>query len=100
MQQGTYVGRLIDNRLRNRPIGPFRYLNKGNLATIGRNRAVADFGRFGFDGWFAWLTWLFVHLLYLVGFQNRILVAVQWAFHYFTYNRKARLIVGNPDEVA
>lgn len=94
MQQGDYVGRTIRARLAGRSCEPFRYIDKGSLATIGRNRAVADFGRLRFSGFLAWLVWLFVHLLYLVGFQNRVLVATQWAFHYFTYNRKARLITG------
>jgi NADH dehydrogenase len=71
-------------------------LDKGTLATIGRDHAVGSFGRLHVHGVLAWLLWLFVHLLYLVGYQNRILVATQWAFHYFTYNRGARLIVGEP----
>ncbi len=93
MQQGGYVGRLIAKRLRGETSRPFRYQDKGILATIGRNQAVAYFGRLRFAGFVAWIVWLLVHLLYLVGFQNRVLVAIQWAFHYFTYNRKARLIV-------
>jgi NADH dehydrogenase len=93
MQQGAYVGRLIKKRLRGAEPGPFHYLDKGMLATIGRKSAVASFGKFHFNGVLAWLAWLFVHLLYLVGFQNRVLVATQWAFHYFTYNRRARIIV-------
>jgi NADH dehydrogenase len=97
MQQGAYVGRLIGRRLRRAACDHFRYIDKGTLATIGRNCAVADFRGLRFDGFLAWIAWLFVHLLYLVGFQNRVLVAIQWAFHYVTYNRKARLIlVGGP----
>lgn len=94
MQQGRYVGKLIRRRLRRKESRPFRYFDKGNLATIGRNHAVGMFGRLHFHGVLAWLLWLFVHLMYLVGFQNRVLVALQWAFHYFTYNRNARLILG------
>ena len=93
MQQGAYVGRLIGRHLRGETGQPFHYVDKGTLATIGRNRAVARFRKLRFSGFVAWIVWLFVHLLYLVGFQNRVLVVIQWAFHYFTYNRKARLIV-------
>jgi NADH:ubiquinone reductase (H+-translocating) len=73
----------------------FHYLDKGSMATIGRNKAIADlhFARFG--GFFAWLTWLFVHLIFLVGFRNRLLVLFQWACSYFTFNRSARLIYGS-----
>jgi NADH dehydrogenase len=67
------------------------------MATIGRSKAVCDFGRLRFSGLFAWLTWLFVHLLFLVEFENRLLVLVQWAWSYMTFNRGARLITGkNP----
>jgi NADH:quinone reductase (non-electrogenic) len=94
MQQGRYAGRLIARRLRGLHMKPFRYVDKGNLATIGRNHAVGQLWRFHVHGVVAWLLWLFVHLMYLVGFQNRLLVALQWAFHYWTFNRGARLIVG------
>lgn len=92
MQQGRYVARRIRDRLAGRQTLPFRYRDKGSLATIGRAAAVADIGPFHFNGFPAWITWLFVHLMYLVGFQNRVLVFVQWAFHYFTFHRGARLI--------
>jgi NADH dehydrogenase len=95
MQQGRYAARVILNRLaQGKPLPPFHYRNKGSLATIGRKAAVADFGFARFSGWFAWVLWLFVHLLYLVGFQNRLVVLIQWAFEYFTFNRGARLITG------
>jgi len=95
MQQGRYVGRLIRDRLRGTAVAkPFRYFDKGNLATIGRAKAVGMLGRFQFGGLLAWLTWLFVHLMYLVGFENRLLVLIQWAFSYLTFNRRARLITG------
>ncbi|MDW8353943.1 MAG: NAD(P)/FAD-dependent oxidoreductase [Bryobacterales bacterium] len=100
MQQGRYVARAIQARLRGRAIAPFRYRDKGTLATIGRHHAVADFQWLRFDGFPAWVTWLFVHLLYLVGFQNRLLVLIQWAFHYFTFNRGARLITEPPAAVS
>ena len=92
MQQGRYVARVVRSRLANRPAKPFRYLNKGELATIGRAAAVAKFGRLRFSGYPAWLLWLFVHLMYLVDFENRLLVFVQWAWSYVTWNRGARLI--------
>ena len=94
MQQGRYAARLIVNRLRGRPTPAFRYADKGSLATIGRNKAVACVGPLRYTGVLAWLTWLFVHLLYIVEFENRIVVALQWAFAYFTFNRGARLITG------
>lgn len=92
MQQGRYVARLIHARLRGRSLPPFRYFHKGSLATIGRAAAVADFGRLRFGGYPAWLAWLFVHLMYVVEFENRLLVFVQWAWNYVTRNRSARLI--------
>jgi NADH:ubiquinone reductase (H+-translocating) len=95
MQQGRYVASLIQKRLRSEPIEPFHYWNKGNLATIGRRSAVADFGAIRFSGPIAWLAWLFVHLMYLVGFENRVLVLIKWMYNYITRNRGARLITGN-----
>ncbi len=94
MQQGGYVAKAIARRLRGESLAPFRYFNKGNLAVIGRTSAVADFGFLRISGWVAWLVWLFVHLMYLVGFQNRLLVFIQWAFRYLTFHRGARLITG------
>ena len=92
IQQGRYVADAIRRRLAGDAVRPFRYRNKGELATIGRAAAVADFGRLRFSGAVAWLLWLFVHLMYLVGFENRVLVFVQWAWNYATRNRGARLI--------
>ena len=92
MQQGRYAAKLVRGRLAGKTLEPFHYWNKGSLATIGRAAAVADFGRIHIDGYFAWLTWLFVHLMYLVEFDNRLLVLIQWAYNYFTRNRGARLI--------
>jgi NADH:ubiquinone reductase (H+-translocating) len=74
------------------PTKPFRYRNKGDLATIGRSRAIADFGRVHFTGRPAWFLWLTVHIMYLVGFRNRLSVLLQWAYAYFTYQRGVRLI--------
>ena len=94
LQQGRYAGRLIAARIDKKRIGPFRYRDRGSMAIIGRASAVAHLGRLRFSGFFAWLAWLFVHLIQLVEFQNRILVLVQWGWYYFTRNRAARLIVG------
>jgi len=94
IQQGHYAAKLIGHRLRNENPKPFRYLDKGSLATIGRNQAVAVIGPFQFSGILAWLAWLFIHLLYIVEFENRLLIVVQWAYDYFTHNRGARLITG------
>jgi len=92
MQQGRYVADLIRKKLRGETVAPFRYFNKGNLATVGRNKAVAEFGRLHISGFLAWFTWVFVHLMYLVEFENRLLVLVEWIYNYITRNRGARLI--------
>ncbi len=97
MQQGRYVARLIEARLRGRTLAPFRYVDKGNMATIGRAAAVADIFGLKFSGYLAWLAWLFIHLMYLVEFDNRLLVLVEWAYNYVTRNRGARLITGQPE---
>src|SRR5664279_3432447 len=95
MQQGGYVARLIRRRVAGRAApAPFHYFNKGNLATIGRNKAVAEFGKLHISGFPAWFTWVFVHLMYLVEFENRLLVLIEWVYNYFTRNRGARLITG------
>jgi len=94
MQQGRYVARLIAARLAGRSTGPFVYADKGSMAVIGRGAAVADLGWARFNGHLAWLAWLFIHLLYLVEFENRLLVLIQWAINYVTWNRGARLITG------
>src|SRR5580658_4050337 len=97
MQQGNYVAKLIRARLRGDKLSPFHYFDKGNLATIGRGAAVADLNWLRLSGWPAWLIWVFVHLLYIVQFQNRLLVLLQWAWLYLTFDRSARLITGkNP----
>jgi NADH dehydrogenase len=87
------VGRLVGDRLAQRETPPWRYRDKGNLATIGRARAVADLpGRLRLAGLVAWVIWLAVHLWYLVGFENRVVVFVRWAYSFVTRNRGARLI--------
>jgi NADH dehydrogenase len=98
MQQGRYVADLIQRRLRGAAPVAFRYKNHGTMATIGRASAVADLGWIAYSGLFAWLTWLFIHILYLIEFENRILVMFQWAWNYFTRNRTARLITGRDPE--
>jgi NADH:ubiquinone reductase (H+-translocating) len=98
IQQGRYAAKLIRDRLRNEKTKPFRYFDKGSLATIGRNAAVAQIGPLQFSGILAWLAWLFIHLLYIVEFENRLIIAVHWALDYFTYNRGARLITGHGND--
>jgi NADH:quinone reductase (non-electrogenic) len=94
IQQGRYAARLIADRLAGRATPAFHYRDKGNLATIGRGRAVADFGFVRLSGALAWVTWLLVHLWYLIGFQNRLLVFLRWLFSFATHGRGARLITG------
>jgi NADH dehydrogenase len=97
IQQGRFVAKLIAARLRHRPLPAFHYRDLGTLATIGRSAAVADFGKLHFSGLFAWLMWLFIHLMNLVSFRNRLLVLVQWGWNYFSYDRSARLITESPE---
>jgi NADH:ubiquinone reductase (H+-translocating) len=94
MQEGRYVARVVRDRLEGRDVRPFRYVDKGNLATIGRSNAVADIKGLQLSGFVAWVTWLLVHLFYLIGFQNRLLVFLRWTFSFVTHGRGARLITG------
>jgi NADH:ubiquinone reductase (H+-translocating) len=94
MQQGRYAAKVVLARLRSRETGPFHYRDKGNLATIGRAAAVADIKGLKLSGFVAWVVWLTVHLFYLVGFQNRVLVFIRWSVSFFTRGRGARLITG------
>jgi NADH:ubiquinone reductase (H+-translocating) len=97
IQQGRYVGKAIKARLRDEQISAFHYFDKGNLAVIGRGAAVADLNWTGISGFPAWLIWIFIHLLYIVEFESRLLIMLQWAWLYMTYDRSARLITGeNP----
>ncbi len=97
IQEGDYVARTIVRRLRGEKTAPFHYFDKGNLAVIGRGAAVADLNWLRLSGLPAWLIWIFIHLMYIVEFQNRLLIFVQWAWFYFSYDRSARLITGkNP----
>jgi NADH dehydrogenase len=95
MQEGTAAARNIGHDLRGAPRRNFHYIDKGSLATIGRNAAVAQFGKLHISGYLAWLAWLFVHIFFLIGFRNRIIVLIQWAWSYITYDRGARLITGD-----
>ncbi|GAB4195660.1 MAG: NAD(P)/FAD-dependent oxidoreductase [Coleofasciculaceae cyanobacterium] len=92
MQQGQYVANLIKKRLQGKTLPPFHYTDYGSLAVIGRHAAVVDFGFVKFSGFFAWLIWIFVHIFFLIEFDNKILVMIQWAWNYFTRKRGARLI--------
>jgi NADH dehydrogenase len=95
MKQGRYVANLIKARLSGKDLPDFTYRDHGSLAVIGRNAAIAVFGKLQIAGILAWLAWIFVHLWYLIEFDNKILVLVQWAWNYFTRKRGARLITGS-----
>ncbi len=100
IQQGHYAARLVRDRLEGRSTRPFRYRDKGNLATIGRGTAVADLHAVRLSGLPAWMVWLLIHLWYLIGFQNRLLVIIRWSFSFFTHGRGARLITAVPKHSA
>ena len=93
MQQGQFVARTIRCDLGGKPREAFRFVDKGQMATIGRSSAIVEIGKLRFSGWFAWFIWLVIHVYYLVGFRNRLLVVLQWAWSYVTFRRGARLIV-------
>jgi NADH:ubiquinone reductase (H+-translocating) len=93
IQSGPRAAKNILRRIKREPTVPFRYINKGDLATIGRFRAVALIAGLHLSGWFAWWTWLFIHILYLAGFRNRLSVLFEWGWSFFTYQRGARLIL-------
>ena len=95
MQMGRYTGRAIRDRVRGREVAPFRYRDKGNVATIGRARAVAEVKGLKFHGVFAWWLWLAIHIFYLIGFQNRLIVMIRWSWSFVTHGRGARLITGD-----
>lgn len=99
IDQGKYVADVILRRIKERQIEKYSYRDRGSLAVIGRNKAVAAIGRFRFSGSFAWSLWLFVHLMYLVEFSNRLLVFIQWGMNYITRNRGARLITGKSKDL-
>jgi NADH dehydrogenase len=99
IQQGKYVADMIRRRINGKPVRPFVYQDKGTMATIGRGYAVALIFGLRLSGWLAWMSWLFVHLMYLIAFENRLLVMTQWWWNYITRNRSARLITGAPDHL-
>ena len=99
IQMGKYAAKTILGDLHQKPRKDFDYWDKGTLATIGRAAAVADFGRFHLSGFLAWLSWLFIHIFFLIGFKNRLLVITEWAWAYFTFQRGARLITGNSESI-
>jgi NADH dehydrogenase len=95
MQEGRHAADMVLRRIAGRPTAPFRYVDKGNLATIGKAAAVADFGFIRLSGFVAWLLWIVVHIAFLIGFRNRAIVLFEWAWAYFTSQRGARLITGD-----
>jgi NADH dehydrogenase len=100
MQMGDHVGKMIAEDLARQPRTPFRYFDKGNVATIGRMAAVADLKwpiKANISGFLAWVTWLTIHLFFLIGFRNRVVVLIDWIWNYFTFTRGARLIYGSED---
>jgi NADH dehydrogenase len=102
MQMARHVARIIHQDLQANPRKaerpPFSYWDKGTMATIGRSAAVAKIGRFEFSGFPAWMAWLFIHLIFLVGFRNKLAVLLQWAYSYLTYKRGARIVTGLSEE--
>lgn len=96
MQMGRYVARAIVARMAGKTVPPFAYADKGSLATIGRSRAVAQFGKWGFSGIVAWSLWLWLHIFFLIGFRNRIVVMIEWFWAYLTFQRSARIILEEP----
>ncbi|HYK03083.1 MAG TPA: NAD(P)/FAD-dependent oxidoreductase [Thermoanaerobaculia bacterium] len=99
IQAGQHTALNLERAVEGQPLRPFKYRDKGSLATIGRAAAVADFGRVRFGGFMAWMAWLVIHIFFLIGFRNRFLVITQWAWAYLTYQRGARLITGKTDDV-
>lgn len=98
IQMGKFAARQIRRSVAGKPREEFHYLDKGTLATIGRSKAVADLGKLHFSGFLAWLSWLFIHLFFLIGFRNRLMVMAEWAWDYITFNHSARLITDTAEE--
>ncbi len=97
-QQGKLVAKNIKNTIQNKPLKPFRYFDKGSMATIGRHKAVVDMKGIRFQGFFAWYVWMFVHLMSIVGFRNKVFTFFSWMWNYFSYDRSNRLIIGRNEE--
>ncbi len=96
MQEGSYVAKVIKNRLKNQASPPFKYIDYGSLAVIGRNQAVVNLNFWRFSGFLAWVAWVFVHIYYVIEFDNKLIVMIQWAWSYFTREGGARLITEKP----
>src|SRR5262249_25522936 len=94
MQQARFAAKTIVDSIKSLPRKKFHYVDKGNLATIGRSAAIADFGRLKLSGFAAWFSWLVIHIFFLIGFRNRFVVMFNWMWSYLTYQRGARLITG------
>nr|WP_040497118.1 NAD(P)/FAD-dependent oxidoreductase [Fulvivirga imtechensis] len=93
IQQGNNLAKNLKRMLKSKPMKPFQYYDKGSMATIGRNKAVVDLGKLRFGGLFAWMIWMFVHLISIIGFRNRLIVFSNWVWNYFTYDKGTRLII-------
>ena len=93
IQQGKLLGKNLIRLITNKPMEPFSYFDKGSMATIGRNKAVVDLKAYKFGGFFAWFIWMFVHLMSLVGFRNRVIVLFNWTYNYINFDKAARLII-------
>lgn len=93
IQQGRNLGDNLVRLIENKPMKPFTYKDKGSMATVGRNKAVVDMPKFRFQGVFAWFVWMFVHLYFLIGFRNRVVVFINWVYNYIRFDREARLII-------
>ena len=93
MQQGRSLGENLVRMIEEKPMKPFVYKDKGSMATVGRNKAVVDLPKFKFQGVFAWFVWMFVHLYFLIGFRNRLVVFINWVYNYVRFDREARLII-------
>jgi NADH dehydrogenase len=98
MQQGRYLAKSLIARLKGKKVEPFKYIDKGNLATVGRAFAIAEYKGLKVSGFFAWVLWLVVHIYYLIGFRNRAIVLMEWAWGYLTFQRGARIIVGDDED--
>jgi NADH dehydrogenase len=93
MQEGTHLAKNIIGQLNGKPAKPFKYKDKGSMATIGKKRAVADIGNSFIGGFFAWILWSTIHLLFIIGFKNKFLVGLNWGMNYITYDKGNRLII-------
>jgi len=99
IQQGRLVAKNIKRIIAKKPLTPFRYNDMGAMATIGRNRAVADLKAFKFQGFFAWLVWMFIHLISIIGFRNKVFTLLSWLWSYFSYDKSNRLIISRNKDV-